>query len=121
MTKKNSAEFPFIYFFYGIIFGNILEKIWQVFHGHSPHSQLCCSTCKFILLIFVALCKGKLTGFPTVSDFLPKELLQQRINRPKRNFLILCAKFGYFHKAVQHLKLLYPLAISLGTPVQLLV
>lgn len=56
------------------------------------------------LLIFVAPSKGKLTGFPTVSDFL-----------------IFCAKFGYFHKAVQHLKLVYPLAISLGTPVQLFV
>ena len=32
----------------------LTEKIWQIFHGHNPHTQLCCSSHKCMFLTNVA-------------------------------------------------------------------
>lgn len=44
----------------------LAEKIWEVFHGHKPHTQLCCLTHKCIFLTNGLPFKRKQTGFTMV-------------------------------------------------------
>lgn len=50
----------------------LAEKVWQVFHGHNPHSQLCCSTHKCILLTNVVTFSGSKQAFQRYRIYCKK-------------------------------------------------
>lgn len=61
----------------------LAEKIWEIFHGHNPHTQLCYSSHKCMFITSV-------TPFKREINWLSNDirLLQQRNNLPTRIYLL---------------------------------
>ena len=50
------------------------EKIWQIFHGRNPHTQLCCSSHKCMFLTNVAPFKREINRLSNGIRFIAKKL-----------------------------------------------
>ena len=57
----------------------LAEKLWQVFNGRSPHTQLCCSSHKCILLTNVAPFKKEINWLSGGIRFIAKKLCYDKV------------------------------------------
>lgn len=77
----------------------LVEKIWEVFHGCSPHAQLCCSTHDSIFLTNVAHLWGNKQAFQLYKLYCQEALLLHRKEViDQRNFLTCCGKNRFMWK-----------------------
>ena len=76
----------------------LAEKIWQIFHGRNPHTQLCCSSHKCMFLTNVAPFKREINRLSNGIRFIAKKhFYNKEIIYQTQISLLFCAEFIILH------------------------